>query len=70
MPISEVADFLTGALTVNEVTYPVPPSPSSIFLADSTPASGHGAEEVMGGGEGRGGKGGYSFFARLESFDH
>lgn len=33
-----------GALTVNEVIYPVPPSPSAIFLADS--AVPHCSDEV------------------------
>lgn len=47
MPISEVADYLMSALTVNEVIYPVPPSPAAIFLADSAgPPGGHSSDEV------------------------
>lgn len=39
--ISQLAEFVISALTVNEITYPVPPSPASIFLSDSASASGH-----------------------------
>lgn len=48
MPISDVVDYLTGALTVNEVTYPVPPTPSTIFLSESTTVGGgaHTNDEV------------------------
>eukprot|EP00903_Cladosiphon_okamuranus_P009851 g9361.t1 len=55
VPISEVADYLMGALTVNEVLYPVPPSPAAIFLADSAaPPGGHLSDEAVtpGGGGG------------------
>lgn len=45
MPISEVAQYLTSVLTVNEVVYPVPPSPASISLGDSA-VGGHGSDEV------------------------
>ncbi|CAN0137647.1 unnamed protein product, partial [Ectocarpus sp. 12 AP-2014] len=53
VPVSEVAQYLMGALTVNDVVYPVPPSPSAIFLADSAAATatstagGHGPDEAV-----------------------
>ena len=46
MPISELVDFLSGSLTVNEITYPISPSPSTILLADATSGSGLGSDEV------------------------